>query len=113
MISVKKSGSGSPTAAKSLDFSGQIVHCHFARQRARVRSLLRDIGRGSRGVLFISKSKHCSSVSPDHLHCFTQRKQVPFVLRVTILAYTNSRFETGVHPAKSDIDETDVLSRNP
>jgi hypothetical protein len=38
-VSVKKSGS--PIAAKSLDFSGQIVHCHLARQRARVHSLLR------------------------------------------------------------------------
>ena len=39
VVSVKKSGS--PTAAKSLDFSGQIVNCHFAREHARVRSLLR------------------------------------------------------------------------
>jgi hypothetical protein len=42
-VSVKKSGSGlgSPTAAKSLDFSGQIVPCDVARSRARVLSLLR------------------------------------------------------------------------
>jgi hypothetical protein len=35
-VSVKKSGSGlgSPTAAKSLDFSGQIVPCDVARSRA-------------------------------------------------------------------------------
>ncbi len=40
-VSVNKSGSGSPTAAKSLDFSGQIVHCDLARKHARVCSFLR------------------------------------------------------------------------
>jgi hypothetical protein len=30
-----------------------------------------------------------------------------------LLAYTNSRLETGVQPAKSDMDETDVYSLNP
>ncbi len=40
-VSVNKSGSGSPNAAQSLDFSGQIVHCDLARKHARVSSLLR------------------------------------------------------------------------
>ena len=40
-VSVNQCGFGSGTAAKSLAFSGQIVHCHLARQRARVRWLLR------------------------------------------------------------------------
>ena len=40
-VSVKKSGSASPTAAKSLDFSGEILHSNLARSRARVLSLLR------------------------------------------------------------------------
>jgi len=31
--SPRKSGSVSPTAAKSLDFSGEIVHCDLARSR--------------------------------------------------------------------------------
>jgi hypothetical protein len=35
------SGSGSGTTAKSLDFSGQIVHCDLARKHARVRWLLK------------------------------------------------------------------------
>jgi hypothetical protein len=73
----------------------------------------KGIGRGSPGVVFISTSKHCSRVSPGHLHCFTQRQHVPFAVRVTILLYTNSTFETGEQPAKSDIQETDVFSLNP
>ena len=35
------SGSGSGSTAKSLDFSGQIVHCDLARKHARVRWLLK------------------------------------------------------------------------
>ncbi len=40
-VSVNKSGFVSPTAAKSLDFSGEILHSNLARSRARVLSLLR------------------------------------------------------------------------
>jgi hypothetical protein len=40
-VSVKKSGSASPTAAKSPNFSGEILHSNLARSRARVLSFLR------------------------------------------------------------------------
>jgi hypothetical protein len=40
-LELEDAGSGSPNAAKSLDFSGQIVHCDLARKHARVSSLLR------------------------------------------------------------------------
>ena len=38
---------------------------------------------------------------------------MPFAVLVTILVYTNSTFETGEQPAKSDIEETDVFSLSP
>ncbi len=40
-VSVNQCGFGSGTAAKSLAFSGQIVHCALARKHARVRWLLK------------------------------------------------------------------------
>ena len=82
-VSAKKFGS--PTAAKSLDFSGQIVHSDLT----------------------------CSSVSVGHLRCLTQQQHVPCVVRVTILKYTNSRLETRVQPAKSHTQDTDIFVQHP
>ena len=44
---------------------------------------------------------------------FTHKTNVPCVLHVTILVHTNSRLETGVQPAKSHMEETDVFSQYP
>jgi hypothetical protein len=98
--------------AKSLDFSGQIVHCDLARKHARVRSLLRR-HRQTKSWRRFHLNIETLLMSVSHLHCLTQRQHVPLAVRVTIHPYTNSRLETGVQPAKSDIDETDVFSDNP
>jgi hypothetical protein len=112
-VSAKKSGS--PTAAAVLqnhwisDFSGQIVHSDLARRRVRACSLLmRHRQRKSWRIFHLKVKTLFIGVWWPGALFDTTAARATCVVRVTVLAYTNSRLEKGVQPAKSHMHETGV-----